>query len=375
MSESNACIRILHVIGSMELGGAETSIMNLYRNIDRSKIQFDIVVHTNGKMFYSDEIASLGGKVYCAPQFKVYNLSHYKSWWNQFFKQHPEYRIVHGHIGSVASIYLKIAKEHGRTTIAHSHRTKGKLSLMEVVFRAMTFSTRYIADYFMACSIEAGRDRYGEKVVDSSRFQVINNGIDAEKYRFSCNRRERCRAELEIQDHTIVWGHVGRFVPAKNHKKIIDVFYQFHKRFPDSLLLLFGEGKEKDHILELVKEMNLIDAVRFMGLTDKIDYYLQAMDIFIFPSIFEGLGIALIEAEAAGLPCIVSDAIVDEADIGAGLIDKIPLTEESGRWADRAVEALGKPRIDTMDYVVKSGFDIKSVAMHLQKFYLDHWDN
>ena len=374
MSESNACIRILHVIGSMELGGAETFVMNLYRNIDRTKVQFDIVVHTQGRMFYSDEIERLGGKIFCAPRFNGINLIQYEKWWRSFFEQHPEYRIVHGHIGSVASVYLGIAKKYGRLTIAHSHRTKGNLNFMELVFRCMTFSTRYIADYFMGCSVEAGRDRYGEKIIRSDRFYEVKNGIDTEKYRFSSDRRKQCRAELGIRESDVVWGHVGRFAPVKNHKKIIEVFNVFHRSNPGSVLLLFGEGPEKGSIIALAEEYKISNAVRFMGLTDRIDYFLQAMDLFIFPSEYEGLGIALIEAETSGLPCVVSDAIVDEADIGAGLLTRLSLSDPPEKWSEVAVDAMRILRKDTSEYAIRSGFDIKSVAKEIETFYLDQWN-
>lgn len=371
MAKEGECIRILHVIGAMNLGGAETLIMNLYRNIDRTKVQFDVVVHTRDKMYYSDEITDLGGRIYHAPAFKGFNITEYVEWWNSFFLKHPEYKIVHGHIGSTAPIYLKIAKKHGRFAIAHSHNTNGGISPADILFRIMSFSTRWIADEFFGCSIQAGIDRYGNKIAASEKFHVMQNGIDVERYRYSSERRKTARESLSIDETSIVWGHVGRFVRQKNHEKIIEVFYEYHKANDNSILLLFGDGPEKERITSLVEKMNISDSVKFMGLSNRIDYYLQAMDIFIFPSLNEGLGIALVEAQAAGLPCLTSDSIVNEADIGAGLIKKMQLSEKPEAWVHEAEELMNIPRKDTSQYALEAGYDIKTVSKELQKYYSD----
>lgn len=371
MKNGNDCLRVLHVIGSMNLGGAETLIMNLYRNIDRDKIQFDIVVHTTEKMYFSDEILKLGGNIYCAPSFMGLNIYKYKEWWNNFFLEHPEYKIVHGHIGSTASIYLKIAKKYGRFTIAHSHNTNGKMSFLELMFRIATYSTRYIADEFFGCSTEAGIDRYGVKIARSKRFNVIHNGIDVEKYVFSCERRKCARTELGINNDVVVWGHVGRFALQKNHKQLIEIFYEYHKVHCDSILLLFGEGPEREKIKRLTEKLAIADSVKFMGLSNRIDYFMQAMDLFVFPSIYEGLGISVVEAQTSGLPCITSDAIVDEADIGAGLIKKMPLSAGASYWVSAAETMLKKTRKDTSQYAINAGYDIKEVAQKLQNYYLE----
>lgn len=373
MKNGNDCLRVLHVIGSMNLGGAETLIMNLYRNIDRSKLQFDFVVHTDKKMYYSDEINNMGGIVFCAPSFTGLNINEYKTWWKNFFQQHMEYVIVHGHIGSVAPIYLKIANNAGRITIAHSHATKGNISLNELLFRIMSYPTRNIADYFIGCSVKAGIDRYGMRVAHSSRFSVLKNGIDVDKFKYSPNVRSICRDELGIGKETIVWGHVGRFVPSKNHSEILKIFANYKKINCNSVLLLFGEGPEKEKMREFAKSLAIADSVKFMGLSNRINYYLQAMDIFIFPSIYEGLGISVVEAQTSGLPCLTSDAIVDEADIGAGLIKRISLSADVSYWVSVAETMLKKTRKDTSQYAINAGYDIKEVAQKLQNYYIEKY--
>jgi glycosyltransferase involved in cell wall biosynthesis len=323
-------------------------------------------------MYYEKEIIQLGGRIFRAPAFKGLNLFQYKNWWRVFLTEHPQYKIVHGHIGSLAAIYLGIANKMGRFTIAHSHATKGYLSVQEIIFRLMSYPTRYVARFFFGCSIQAGIDRYGKGIARSTRFRVINNGIDAEKYRYSKDVRTQCRTELGVGEKTIVCGHIGRFVPEKNHQKILKVFKEVHKINPDSVLLLFGAGPEKKTIENLANECGLLSCIRFMGLTNRVNYYLMGMDVFIFPSIFEGLGISLVEAQATGLSCIISTAIVDEADIGAGLLTKLPLDLSDKKWAESVVEKSNTKRADTLQNVIDSGFDISSVATELESFYKSH---
>lgn len=223
----------------------------------------------------------------------------------------------------------------------------------------------------MACSRQAGINRYGKKIVNSNCFQVINNGIESDKYIFSNKIRDRVRKSNNIDENTIIIGHVGRFTEAKNHKKIIDVFNYFHKKHQNAILWLFGEGELKQEIEEKVKELGLNRSVFFKGLPSHINEELQAMDIFLFPSLFEGLGIALIEAQASGLPCVVSNAIQDDADIKASLVKKLDLSLSNEKWVSAIEEMIQTKRIDTSDYVKKAGFDIQSVADELQSFYLD----
>lgn len=157
----------------------------------------------------------------------------------------------------------------------------------------------------------------------------------------------------------------------KNHKQLIEIFYEYHKVHCDLVLLLFGEGPEREKIKRLTEKLAIADSVKFMGLSNRINYYLQAMDIFIFPSIYEGLGISVVEAQTSGLPCITSDAIVDEADIGAGLIKKIPLSKDVKYWVSEAEEMLKLPRKDASQYAISAGYDIKEVAQKFQNYYLE----
>ncbi len=218
-------IRVLQVLHGMDCGGAENMIMNLYRNIDRSKVQFDFLVHTRKKCFFDDEIKSLGGRIFHVPYYNVINHFTYKKLLEIFFKKHPEIRIVHGHLGSCAHIYLSVAKKYGCFAIAHSHATQATdISIKKYLYRIFNMYTRRIADYYFACSKSAGVDRFGERVVSSNRFSVLNNSIDTQKYIFSIKKRGTIRKLLGISDDCFVVGHIGRFNYPKNHSFLIDIF-------------------------------------------------------------------------------------------------------------------------------------------------------
>ena len=361
-------IRILHVIGIMNRGGAETMIMNLYRNIDRNKVQFDFVENSSEPAAFDEEILSLGGKIYRCPHYNGKNHFAYVKWWNTFFQKHPgEYPIVHGHLGSTAAIYLSVAKKHGAYTIAHSH-SAGSGSAM---YRMFAYSTRYIADKFFACSKDAGISRYGKTVGnDSIRCQVLNNAIDARRFSFNQETRKQVRSELHIAENAIVIGHVGRFVGAKNHLFLIDVFADVRKRDPNAVLLLIGDGERRAEIQAAIAEKRLEDAVILTGVRSNVWDFYQAMDVFVFPSIYEGLPVSLVEAQAAGLPCCVSSNVPKDSAI-TDLVQFISLEDRSEKWAEIALRSVKTSRPDMLSEIQNAGFDVISTANWLENFYLN----
>ncbi len=364
-------IKILQVIGGMGSGGAETLIMNLYRNIDRSKIQFDFVVHTAKPQFYDDKIKKLGGQIFSVPRYRIYNVISYKKWWERFFVDHPEYKVVHGHIGSTATIYLGIAKKYGCFTIAHSHNTKNeKLSLRDIVWNVHSYPTRYKADYFFACSFPAAIDRFGKKIANSKRCRVFNNAIDVERFKYSPEKRHEIRELYKIGERDFVIGHVGRFSKQKNHEFLIEIFMQVYRIETDTKLLLVGTGELEDDIKKKCKKLNISDSVIFAGTTDHIEKFYSAMDIFCFPSLWEGFGNVTIEAQTNGLFCVVSDKLPDHADISAGLFEKLSPLKSADVWAERILSRRDhKRRTDIADHTRRAGFDILKEAMRLSCFY------
>jgi glycosyltransferase involved in cell wall biosynthesis len=367
-------IRVLHVLGCLNRGGAETMVMNLYRNMDRSKVQFDFAIHTNYKDDYEDEISQLGGIIYRIPPYKGKNHFQYIKAWRELFKSHPEYKIIHGHIRSTASIYLEIAKKHGLITIAHSHSVASRGNKLEQIIKNIfQLPIRHIADYLFACSDEAGKWLFGSQAVKRDNYYLIKNAIDINEYKFNEVQRKKLRESLNI-DNRFVVGHVGSFTYPKNHKFIIDIFYALKKKNENAILLLVGDGDLRDTIKNKVGELRLSDSVIFTGVRSDLPELLHAMDAFLFPSLFEGLGMAIIEAQAAGLPCIVADTIPRDAYV-TDLVEAISLNSPIDIWADAIlkyiiIDADGRRKQNTYYEIEKSGYGIEENSFWLEKFYL-----
>lgn len=361
--------RVLMVIGKMDRAGAETIVMNIYRNIDREKVQFDFAVHSNEKADYDDEILALGGRIFRFPQYKIYNSISYKKKWHEFFKEHAnEFCAVHGHIGSCASLYLHEAKKYNIYTIAHSHNfLRGLNGLM---FKILCYPQRFIADQFFGCSIEAGIDRFGKKVVNNPKiYKTINNGIDAKQYIYNLETRNKYRDMYNVKDKLVV-GHVGRFVHQKNHKFLIDIFYEIKKIRPNAILALAGRGELEEEIKQSLKELNLLDDVIFGGVRDDIADYMQMFDVFVFPSHYEGLGIVAVEAQATGLPSVLSNTIPPLVKVTDNCIF-LSLNSPASKWAEETIKLYDNTnRVNTYDNIVNNDFDIITVTKELEKYYL-----
>lgn len=365
------CLRILHVIGIMNRGGAETLLMNLYRNIDRKQIQFDFAVHSSQTGAYDDEIRSLGGNIIHFPQYNGRNHFIYKKKWQLFLKNHPEYIIIHGHLRSTAAIYLNIAKRYERITIAHSHSTSSRGNyLNKLIKHFMQLPIRHIADYFFACSMQAGIWLFGRKVCAGSSFYILNNAIDSEKFVFSEEIRHKVRKEINIEN-TFVIGHVGNFDYTKNHSFIIDIFENINHKCKKSSLVLIGGGDPElfKKIKKIADQKGLTENIRFLGIRNDVNELLNAFDVFLFPSVHEGLGVVAIEAQTNGLKCILSDKIPPEVKISENL-KFLSLKSPSEFWAEQIlVYRDGYIRENMQETIKKAGYDINDTAQWLTKFY------
>lgn len=361
-------IRVLQVMGALDCGGAENMIMNIYRKIDKTKIQFDFVVHTEKKCFFEDEIYEMGGKVYRFPRYKLYNHFQYTEAWSEFFKKHKEYKIIHCHIRSVASIILGIAKKSGIITISHSHSTSNGKGISSIIKRILQSKIKYVADYLFACSKESAVWLYGENYANSSRCHIINNAIDVEKFKYDLEIRNEVRKELNLQTDTFAIIQTGRFCNVKNHEFSVKLINEYLKKNKNTKLFFAGSGPEEEKILQLVKEKHLDNNVCFLGVRKDINRILQGMDLFFMPSKYEGLPVALIEAQAASIPCIVSSNI--KAGIyNEKIVNSIDLNECLERWIDKIDELKNNNRFDQSEIIVKNKFDINENTKFLQKFY------
>lgn len=364
-------IRVLQVIGIMNRGGAETMIMNLYRNINREKVQFDFVENENDGAFFDDEIRSLGGRIYHCPRFTGKNYWKYKKWWKVFFDKHDNYSIVHGHIGSTAAIYLKEAKDHDVVTIAHSHSTYVK-SGKQFLYSILSYPTRYIADYFFMCLKQAGIDRYGETVIsDTDRSFLLPNAIETEAFRFDLSKRKEKRDEFRLNDNEFTIGHVGRFADVKNHGFLLDIFKIAADKYSSIKLLLVGDGELRQFIEEKAVSIGLIDKIIFAGDRSDVNEILSAMDALVFPSKYEGFPVTLVEAQCNGLSCVISDRVPKDSILINGLVQVCSLDDDPSAWAQKALCHNQIEREACAGKIKEMGFDINKSTKWLEEFYLE----
>lgn len=354
-------IRVLHIVTYMGRGGLETMLMNYYRSIDRTKVQFDFLTHREFEADYDAEILAMGGRIYHLPNLNPFSKT-YLSTLDGFFGEHPEYRIVHSHLDCMSAIPLKYAKKHGvPVRIAHAHnsnQTRDAKYLLKLLYKRRIAPN---ATRLFACSEEAGRWMFGGR-----DFRVLNNAIHARKYAFDADIRRVVRRELDLPEDALVVGHVGRFDPQKNHSFLIRIF----ERMPgDARLLLVGDGSLRAAAEQLAEELGIRERIVFVGVRSDVERLLQAMDVFLFPSLFEGLPVSVIEAQAAGLPCLISDKVPIECK-KTELVTQLPLDGTSADWAEAVLTAAKTQRADTHLQLRAAGFDIRANAEWLMDFYL-----
>lgn len=349
--------RILCVFSTLDRGGSESMCMNLYRNIDRNKIQFDFVKHSSSKGAYEDEIISLGGKIYTAPRYKIRNHFSYCKWWKNHFRNHPEHKIVHGHFFTFSAVFFSVARKFNVSTVSHIHA----ISVSNKIKEKYIDSINKYADYKFACSEESGKLFYHDE-----NFTVLNNAVDSELFEYNSEKREHIRKNLNLEN-SFVLGTVANLSPIKNPFGLIDIYIQVLKREPTAKLLWVGEGGLREEIEEKIKSENLTDKVILLGRRNDVADLLQAMDAFLLPSFSEGLPVSIIEAQASGLPCFISDKVTRESDV-TGRCTYLPLNNYS-LWADKIVENK-YDRINTRNLIIENGYDIHTTAKWLEDFYL-----
>lgn len=361
-------IRVLHVLGGLSLGGAESRIMDLYRCMNKSKIQFDFLIHDGQKQHFEEEVNNLGGRVYRIPRFRVYNWFSYRKALKQFFSSHQEFKAVHGHMTSTASIYLPIAKRAGVSiTISHVRSAGVDSGAKGIMTKLLRLPLKHKTDYCLACSKEAGIAAYGEKWMKQGKVEVIPNAIDAKKYVYDENIRQELREKLGVQDKFVI-GHVGSFREAKNHKFLIRIFEQISKQYKEAVLLLVGDGALMEEVKKQVTNCGLNDVVYFLGNQAQVSPFYQVMDYLIFPSLYEGLPGTIIEAQTSGLPCLVSSNITKEVGI-TNLVTFYSLEQPVTEWADFVMEHRNYSRTDRYEEVEKSGFNIQVQIRRYREIY------
>lgn len=368
-TEQNEILHVLHVFGKLNRGGAESRVMDLYRNMDRTKVQFDFMQHTDRMCDFQPEIEQLGGKVYHVPPFRFWNYFSYCKAWKQFISEHPEIRIVHGHMTSTASIYLPIVHKKGVFTIAHSRNAGVDKGIKGKLTKFLRRNLKEKCDRCFACSKLAGEAVFGKEAMEQGNVTIIPNAIDAARFTFDPEVRRQKREELRIQTEEFLIGEVGRFDPQKNQNYAVEILAECRKKNFPAKLILIGEGPLMETVRQQVEELRLQEYVIFTGLQKNVVPFYQAMDFFLLPSFYEGLPGVAVEAQASGLRGILSDAITTETAMTT-LMEFRSVQEPAKVWADRIVACGHYERQNTLKELQEAGFDVKNLAKRLQNFYL-----
>ena len=367
-------LRVLHSVSNMARAGIETMLMNYYREMDRDRIQFDFLANKPDPGEYDDEIRSMGGRVFVSPGLNPLHFPRYRRYGADLLRDNPDIRIVHAHNEAMGYYAIRSARDAGiRVRIAHAHNTQIihdykyplKLACKQLLPGAAT-------DYW-SCGRDAGIYYYGKKRWNASGF-ILHNAIDTERFGFRPEARERKRKQLGLQDCLVI-GHVGRFNIQKNHSRLLDIFAETLKTVPEARLVMIGTGELEQDMKEKARAIGIQNQTYFPGQMADVSEWYQAMDCFVLPSLFEGLPVVGIEAQTAGLPCVFSDRVTEEALLSPET-RRISLKADNADWA-REIAAAGRTKTDRirgLEMVRRAGYDIHTEARKLQELYLEMAD-
>lgn len=361
-------IKILQIFTVLNKGGAETNLMNYYRNMDKKEFEFDFLVHRESG-FFEEEILNSGGNIYRLPPILPWKLKEYKQEVKKFFDEHHDYDIVHGQCSELGVfIYEEAKRRNIPVIIAHAHNARMDKD-KKLVFRLLWKKRmRKSINQYFTCGQEAAENLFGKKL--ASQAYPMNNAIEVEKFKYNQEIRNQKRKELGADD-TYNLINIGRFNAQKNQSFLLDIFakvYQNHKRFR---LFLVGTGALEQELREKVKRLKLESVVYFLGLRTDVPALLQAMDVFLFPSLFEGLPVALVEAQASGIPCVISDGVPRESILVNDHVEVVSLKKNPEYWAEKIIELRDFERKDVSEIIKEKGYDIKENAKKLEEKYLE----
>lgn len=359
-------VRVLQIVDCMDLGGIQTFIMNTYREMVCRDIQYDFMIFHATKQFFEDEILALGGKIYKLPSRREGWVKSRRSI-SKFFDDHPEYKVVHYQTSSLSFLDpLEIAaKKKVPVRIIHSHNTKISGNRLHILFHWINQKRiKKIATDYFACGNLAGKWMFDGSGCEQL-VRIINNGIDIAKYGFDKTERAKVRAQLGLSDEFVI-GHVGRFFAVKNHRYLIDVFAKYLEIDDNARLMLVGDGELRKSMEQYAKTLNIYEKIMFLGARRDVAQLLQAMDYMIMPSLYEGFPVTAVEAQAAGLPCIISDTITEDAVIQPNVYRK-NINEQPEAWA-KAIDRHAL-RITDNKVLIKAGFDVSETMNTLYSIY------
>lgn len=361
-------IKVLMVLGNTRRGGTQAFIMNVLRNIDRNRFQIDIAINNDFEGGWGPEMRALGSSIYIFPVFKVYNWFSFQKWWVSFLKEHP-YDIVHGHSTNSAGIYLKVAKKYGCKTISHIHSTGFRGNIIErITKRVFSKMTKEQADYWFACSENAAHLLYGDDYKNYPHYYEMPNAIDVKRFEYSEEIRKKIREELGVAEDEFLCGHAGTFTVPKNHSFLLDVFSEICKRNNKAKLLLIGEGVLKDAMIEKAKMLNVYDKIVFRQNLPNVNEHMMAMDLFIFPSFFEGFGMVSLEAQATGLNVIQSDTVPKDTHL-TDCVLALSLSEAPSLWAENALSMPQRDRRIVNKQIFETKYNLNHLLTLITKLY------
>ena len=363
--------RLLCIMSNMNAGGAETFLMKVYRNIDRTKYQFDFCINVKEKCFYEDEIISLGGKIFRISS-KTENIKEFKQQLADVIKSNKYEYVLRITSNAMGFWDLKIAKKAGaKVCCARSSNSSDGAGIKSKVAHMLgRLLYRKYVDVAFAPSDLAASYTFGKKSYKNGNVHILNNAVDLDIFYYDEDARSKVRKEFGIGSDVNVFGHIGRFMEQKNHMFLANIFKMVKEKDSNAILFLVGDGELKEQFEEKAIQLGIRDSIVFTGIRSDIPALLSAMDVFVFPSLYEGMPNTVIEAQATGLPCVISDTITREANI-ADLVEYLPLTASAEHWAQIAIQKLSPERSDTKQAFVENKYDIQSLTKEFEKIIFD----
>ena len=368
--------KVLHVVGGMNKGGTETMLMNIYRKINRDRIQFDFLYFTDEETYYDKEIIELGGKIIRIHKMKFIQMFDFISSISQVINSNGPYKVVHAHTLFNCGLVVKAAKKSNiDIRIAHAHTTLDNENgiLRKLYIKIMRNMILKYSTNLLSCSNLAGKYLFGEDTVKSSKYDILPNLISYENIiNIDENKVYQLKKINELNSDNLILGNIGTLKEAKNQQFLLDIVYKLKEKNKNVKLLLVGSGPLEENLREKCEKLGMENEVIFTGTRDDIDVILSSMDVFVFPSSFEGLGLVLLEAQAAGLPCVVSEAIQPEADLQLGLFSKLKLSDGADIWSNKIIEVCGKKETDKqkiLDAFDKQGYSTEKCISKLLSIY------
>lgn len=361
--------RLLCIISSMNTGGAETFLMKIYRRIDRTKYQFDFCLSDRTEGVYDKEILQLGGRIFYVPQKSQEPVASFQAIRKLVDSENYEY-VMRINEHSLSTLDLMAARIGGAgRLIMRSSNANSDGIISHLLHKLFIFLPKAIPNVRIAPSTAAAEYTFGKNCIKKGKAQLLHNGVDLSVFRFDPEARREIRSSLSLGDRMII-GHIGRFNIQKNHSFLIEVFEKVHKRNPNTVMILVGDGPLRKEIEQIIVEKELEDCVVLVGIRQDIPQLLSAMDVFVFPSFYEGMPNTVIEAQATGLPCVISNKITPEADI-TGLVRFADLGMSSDNWAELVLDSVSVERRSTSAEFHNRGYEINQVVDQFVKIVFE----